>query len=168
MRALSMLHKRIFSYGIFIVMMTCLLAQNDFRNLFERYERLYVGTPKKEVNLNKLIGRDGVLFYFENKNPQKQGNYYKLWAFGTMYQVRYTLIDEVTTWFIYEKYYRYEQPYTTENAEITERYYKVENGRISCFDTHSNSIENTAETDKDVQAIIKLVKEYMDKSITTP
>ncbi len=163
-----MLHKRIFSYGIFIVMMTCLLAQNDFRNLFERYERLYVDTPKKEVNLNKLIGRDGVLFYFENKNQQKHGNYYKLWAYCTMYQDRYKLIDEVTTWFIYEKYYRYEQPYTTENAEITERYYKVENGRISCFDTHSNSIENTAETDKDIQAIIKLVKESMDKSVTAP
>lgn len=168
MGALSMLKKRIFSYGIFIVMMTCLFAQNDFRNLFARYESLYAGTPKKEVNLNEEIGRDGVLFYFENKNPQKQGNYYQLMFFGSMQKVHYTFIHEGSTWFIYEEYFMYEQPYTTENAEITELYYKVENGRIGCFDTHSNSIAHTAETDAKIQAIIKLVKEYMDKSITTP
>ena len=163
-----MLHKRIFTYGIFIAVMTCLLAQNNFQDVFERYQQLYTDKAQKEFNLNDLIGKDGALFYFENKNPQKQGNYYKLMFFGSMQQVHYTFIHEGATWFIYEKYYRYEQPYTTENAEITERYYKVENGRIGCFDTHSNSIENTTETDKDIQAIIKLVKEYMDKSITTP
>ena len=156
-----MLNKRIFGYVIFIAVMTCLFAQNDFRDLFERYERLYTGTAKKEVNLNEAIGKDGALFYFENKNPQKQGNYYQLMFFGFIQKVHYTLIHKGQTWCIYEEYFMYKEPYTTENAEITERYYKVENGRISCFDKHSNLIENTAETDAKVQNIIKSVKEYV-------
>ncbi|MGI5174447.1 hypothetical protein H0R92_12730 [Treponema sp. OMZ 840] len=158
-----MLNKRVVSYVIFIVMMTCVFAENGFRGLFERYEKLYADKPEKELNLNKLIGRDGVLFYFENKNPQKQGNYYQLMFFGSMQKVHYTFIHEGTTWFIYEEYFMYQERYTTENAKITERYYKVENGRISCFDKRSNSIENTAETDAKIQAVIKLVKEYMNK-----
>jgi len=158
-----MLNKRIFSYVIFIIIMTCVFAQNDFRDLFQRYERLYAGTQKKEVNLNEAIGKDGALFYFENKNPQKQGNYYQLMFFGFMQKVHYTLIHEGQTWFIYEEYFMYKEPYTTENAEITELYYKSENGRTGCFDKHSNLIENTAKTDKEINEIIEYVKEYMNK-----
>lgn len=140
-----------------------MFAENNFRDLFQRYERLYADTPKKEVNLNQAIARDGALFYFENKNPQKQGNYYQLMFFGFMQKVHYTLIHEGQTWFIYEEYFMYQEPYTTENAEITERYYKAQNGRISCFDKHSNLIENTAKTDAAIQDIIEFVKESMNK-----
>ena len=138
-----MLNKRIVMYGIFIAIMTCLFAENNFRNLFERYEHLYVDTPKKEVNLNEWIGSDGALFYFENKNPKNRGNYYQLIFFGFMQKVHYTCIQEDQTWFIYEEYFKYQEPYTTENAEITELYYKVENAGVSCFDKHSNLIEPT-------------------------
>ena len=149
-----MWNKKILFAGIFVFVMFYSLAQNNVRDIFQRYAVEYADKPKKEIPLAET-GRDGVLFCFDNTDAEKTGVYYRLNLFGSMGQVEYTVIDEDVVVYIHEKLYKYQEPYTTEKAEIIDLYYEIKNGRIVSFDSQGRIIKNEPEIKEKLQAILK-------------
>lgn len=156
--AKAKVNKKILFAGIFISVLFYGFAQNNVRDIFQRYAAVYTGTPKEEVSLAES-GRDGVLFCFSDKNSENLGRYYKLRFFGSMGQVEYVVIDEGTVRYIHETQYTYRERYSPKNAQITEVYYEIAADRVVSFDSQGRILKNEPEIDEKLQAILKTIKD---------
>ena len=156
--AKAKVNKKILFAGIFISVLFYALAQNNVRDIFQRYAVEYVDKTKKEIPLAES-GRDGVLFCFSDKNSENFGRYYKLSLFGSMGQVEYVVIDEGAVQYIHETLYTYRKRYSLENAQITDLYYEIAADRVVSFDSQGRVLKNEPEIDKKLQAILKTIKD---------
>lgn len=156
--AKAKVNKKILFAGIFIFVLFYGFAQNNVRDIFQRYAVEYADKTKKEIPLAES-GRDGVLFCFSDKNSENLGHYYKLRFFGSMGQVEYVVIDEGTVRYIHETQYTYRERYSPKNAQITEVYYEINGDRVVSFDLQGRMIKNEPEIKEKLQAILKTIKD---------
>ena len=155
---------------VVVILLLCLfishnlISQEKPDNMFTELYEKYQTSGFDKINIESKLSDGTFMLLYDAKNNISKDIYCKIYLFSSLGQTRYSMYkkDGEGIWYFHKEALFYDKPYTLEDAESINTYFKFINNMSYAYNDTTNHYDIQADTRKyqavvDVRSLTQLI-----------